>query len=134
MIYFKDKFDKVPRGVINLRESYVSGVSTSDDRDHCFYIEAQSKLFYFSGETKQETEAWREDIQQATLESTSKGNQHKPSYACINTYLLTDVIPTELQKYTVIRKLDDLAKEWQFRKFRNGVKIYEKPLPNGGAT
>ena len=42
LIYFKDKFDKNPRGVINLRESYVSPVTKLEDREHGFYIEIES--------------------------------------------------------------------------------------------
>ncbi|KAM3139836.1 hypothetical protein pb186bvf_008078 [Paramecium bursaria] len=132
LIYFKDKFDKNPRGVINLRESYVSPVTKLEDREHGFYIEIESlqKQFFFSGENMEESEQWREEISQATLASTPRDVSDRKKSQIImatNTYLLTETIPSQLQKYSIIQRMDDLQNEWNFRKFRNGVKIYEKP-------
>ncbi|CAD8169140.1 unnamed protein product [Paramecium octaurelia] len=131
LIYFKDRNDKVPRGAINLREAYISPMSTLDDREHCFYIEVEAqnnKQFYFSGETLDETEQWREEISQATTAVVQA--EKRPSFVVTNTYLLTDTLPQELSKHKILTMLDDLQQQWQFRKFRNGVKIYESPIQN----
>ncbi|CAK93395.1 unnamed protein product (macronuclear) [Paramecium tetraurelia] len=131
LIYFKDRNDKVPRGAINLREAYISPMSTLDDREHCFYIEVEAqnnKQFYFSGETLDETEQWRDEISHATTAVVQ--TEKRPSFVVTNTYLLTDTLPSELSKYKILTMLDDLQQQWQFRKFRNGVKIYESPIQN----
>jgi hypothetical protein len=57
----------VPRGFIDLRESYVSNVHAVEDREYAFYVESGDRKFYFSGEDKEDTEMWREEIYRGTL-------------------------------------------------------------------
>ena len=83
LLYYKYSGDKTPRGLIKLDDCIVSQILKIDvinyflffvnfknikqERDYAFFIELNisTKRFYFSGETKLETEEWRNIIAHA---------------------------------------------------------------------
>lgn len=66
LVYFKNQFDKVPRGFIDLRGAYVSNTHRVEDREYVFYVEVNERKFYFSGESREDTDSWRDELHRGT--------------------------------------------------------------------
>lgn len=67
LFYYTDASDKVCRGMTKLIDATVSPVDRFEDREYAFTItvSSPSRTFHLSGETRDETEDWRDLIFEA---------------------------------------------------------------------
>jgi len=93
LLYYSEAGDKSARGMARLTDATVSSVDKFEDREYVFTITvpALNRTFYLSGETRDDTESWRDAI----AEATSANFNTSPKY--------------NLKSFTSVDEVDDFV-------------------------